>query len=61
MGTVKKMKLKKNIKTAVATETHTCVRNWIKVKGKYISPGAQALFGSCLTKWPTLGDIFGYL
>lgn len=38
MGTVKKMKLKKNIKTAVATATHTCVRNWIKVKGKYIAP-----------------------
>lgn len=38
MGTVKKMKLKRNMKTAVVTETHTCMKNWIKVKGKYIAP-----------------------
>lgn len=38
MGAVKKDETVKNVKTAVARETHACMRNWIKVKGKYIAP-----------------------
>lgn len=34
----KKMKVMKNVKAVVASEAHVCVRNWIKVKGKYIVP-----------------------
>lgn len=56
MMTVKKLKVMDNNKVVVATDMHTCMG-----ERETYSPRAHSLVGFCLTKWPTLGDTFGYL
>lgn len=50
-----------NIRTVATTVIHLCMGNEFKVNKRYVPRCAHALFSLCLTKWPTLGDIFGYL
>lgn len=50
-----------NNKTVVATEAHMHEELDEKGERDTYSPREHALVGFCLTKWPTLGDIFGYL